>query len=178
MTLTQVRSIEVLPWNAFPESAFPDGSWLCHLLVAHDASGGEIIMQVDVQTASAPLSARIFSVEAFNYTELTQAAGGGRGLVETRNMLRFQRLQVADFGWSFLAVNNRDGRGIEGRDLAILPWFIGQPRGAGVAAGFDLRVDNGGVGQRSDLVVMGYFWEPEAANAPGGPQRPTTGLFG
>jgi len=177
VTLTQVRSAEIQRWNAFAEPAFPAGHWMAHLTIAHDASGGEVIAQIDFQTATAELSSRMFNLENLAVTNLT-AAGALPIRIETRNLETFQRNATFDHGFALIMVDDASsGRGIEPRDMAFLPWFLGAPREANVAAGLDLRISNNGVGDRTTVVARGYFWEPRSTRAPGGPQRPPTSLY-
>ncbi len=178
MAVTQRRTVELRPWNAFENPAFPEGSWFVHFLMAHAGGGGAATMEARVQETGESLSSRLWSIEQMTYDTLVSLAGVGLE-VRSVNLETFQRLQVADFSRQLtLASFATGGRGIASRDLAAFPWFLGAPRIQGLAAGFDVVTTDGGIGERSNMLASGYYWGPAARNAPGGPQRPPTGLFG
>lgn len=179
MALTQRRSAEVLPWKAFANPAFPEGSWVCALSIAQDASGDPVTAAIDFQTATSALSSRMWSLEQLQVQTLNTLGGIALQLIP-RNMETYQRDQLPITGWRITQDNLPavpGGRGLNARDAIILPIFFGAPRIAGVNAGFEI-VGNNDLTNRLNVIAYGYFWGPGARTAPGGPQRPATGPWG
>jgi len=179
MALTQRRSAEVLPWRAFADPALPEGSWVCALSIAENASGDPVTAAIDFQTDSAALSSRMWSLEQLQIQKLNTLGTTGLQLVP-RNMETFERNQLPIAGWR-IGVDNLPGgpggRGLNARDMVLFPIFFGAPRIAGVNAGFEIVGEND-LTNRLNVIAYGYFWGPGARTAPGGPQRPATGPWG
>jgi len=177
VAVTQRRTIEFRPWNAFADPALPEGSWFASLTIAHAGGGGLVTAEVIFQEVGDPLSARLYSLETMTFDNLL-ASGASVIEVRTINLETFQRVAVFNQSISLILTNNPiSGRSIDGRAYAVFPWFLGAPRLTG-SAGLDILAQDNGVGDRSNMLLSGYFWGPAARNASGGPQRPTTGLFG
>jgi len=179
MALTQRRTVEVLPWKAFANPAFPAGSWICALSIAENASGDPVTAAIDFQTDSSALSSRMWSLEQLDIQKLNLIGASTVQLIP-RNMETFQRQQLPSTGWR-LAMTSLPtvpgGRALDARDTALFPIFFGAPRIAGVNCGFEIVADND-LTNRLNVVAYGYFWGPGARSAPGGPQRPATGPWG
>lgn len=178
MAVTQRRTVEFRPWNAYADPALPEGSWFVAFGVAHLGAGGLMTAQVRFQETGEQLSSRLYSIEQVTYDTLVQT-GSAAIMLRTVNLETFQRLGTfsQSIGF-FLADDPAGGKSIRASDLVALPWYVGAPRIQGLASGFDVIDTDGGIGNRSDILISGYYWGPAARNAPGGPQRPTTGLFG
>lgn len=178
MVVTQERTVELRPWNTFANPAFPEGSWFASFSIAHAGGGGLVTARAQFQVAGENLSSRLWNLEHLTVDTLG-ALGGIIIEATTVNLETFQRVgavaQVVAFQMSDLPIS---GRAIKGDEFDVLPWFLGAPRIAGLVAALDIRSIDGGVGERTNAFMAGYFWGPAARNAPGGPQRPTTGLFG
>jgi len=63
-----------------------------------------------------------------------------------------------------------------GREMAILPLFLGSQRAAGVTASFSLLAENVDLAPYR-FEAEGYRWSPRSVLVDGGPQRPPTGLY-
>jgi len=178
VVVNQLRTVEYRPWNAFENPAFPEGAWFVSQSIAHAGGGGLVTAQVRFQAAGENLSSRLWSLEQFSLDTLG-ALGGIVVEVQTVNLETFERVgtvaQAVAFQMNDLPIS---GRAVKGSELSFLPWFLGAPRIEGLSAGLDIRTLDGGVGERTNQFLSGYFWGPAARNAPGGPQRPHTGLFG
>lgn len=173
MALTQRRSVEVLPWRAFENPAFPEGAWICALSIAENASGDPVTAAIDFQTDTAALSSRMWSLEQLAVQKLN-SLGGINLMIQPQNMETYQRAQLPFTGWRAEFTNlpvSPGGRALDGLTANILPIFFGAPRIAGVNAGFTVVADND-LTNRLNVVAFGYFWGPGARTSPGGPQRP------
>jgi len=178
MAVTQRRTVELRPWNAYQEPAFPEGQWFAHFLIAHAGGGGLVTAEAIFQEAGESLSSRLWSLEQITY-ETLGVLGGSVIEVRTLNLETFQRAQVANQSWGLTLISlPSTGRAIIGREAAFLPWFLGAPRIEGLSAGLNIIAIDGGIGERSGMMLQGYYWGPAARNAAGGPQRPPTGLYG
>jgi len=60
--------------------------------------------------------------------------------------------------------------------LQNMPLFIGAPVQNGVNAGLNFVMSNAVVSLA--VKVEGYYWDPGAINAVGGPQRPPGSIYG
>lgn len=178
MAVTQRRTVELRPWNAFSEPALPEGGWFVNFVIAHAGGGGLVTAEARFQETNESLSSRLWSMEQISMTQLG-ALGSPTIEIRTTNLETFQRQGVGNTGFTVrMVANPGTGRSLEGSHLTFLPWFLGAPRIENIAAGFEVLDADGGVGERTSMLISGYYWGPAARNAPGGPQRPVTGLFG
>lgn len=87
----------------------------------------------------------------------------------TGALTKLYQLQLEDFGTA------APGAGLD-LDSQLLPLFLGT---ADKGLSGDLAFDLDNVTATSFAVMaQGFFWGPGAVNAPGGPQRPATSLYG
>ncbi len=63
-----------------------------------------------------------------------------------------------------------------GRDMAMLPLFLGSQRLPGITASFSMFADNVDT-ETYTFEAEGYRWSPRSVLVDGGPQRPPTGLY-
>jgi len=134
--------------------------------------------QARFQEVGESLSSRLWDIEQFSY-DTFGALGGATVQLQTVNLETFQRLGAVAQSLNFILGDDPlGGRSIRADMLANFPLFLGAPRIQELSAGFDILTIDGGVGERSNMLLSGYYWGPAARNAPGGPQRPLTGLFG
>jgi len=165
----------IRPFRGFEDPALPNGYWAVHASVLGDGSGGLMSVNIRFSSATEPNPSTLWNLE-----QLTVSHTG------TNTLFRMDLGNMDPFpiGPSTGALRKEYeeilSATISGRSTnttaKILPIFLGA---AGKAVNGDLAFDVTNVNATSlSVFAQGYFWGPEAINAPGGPQRPVTGLFG
>jgi len=177
MSVTVSESIQVSAFQGMPpESGLPSGIWFAMATVIGDATGASANLFFNFNPQITPLSGVVYNLE-----QLTWRANGVTPLAVRLQALGFSFRPgtpldvIAEL--SFVATAVEGTSSILGRDLApIKGTFLGQQRVVGTgpilhldAANVDTRIYQGS--------VAGYYWDPRATRAPGGPIRPVGGLF-
>ncbi len=165
----------IRPFRGFAEPALPNGYWHVHTSVLGDASGGLQSVNIRFSSANEPNPSTLWNLE--------QLVANHSG---TSVVLRL------DFGnMDFLPFAPSDGAltiqyqaalvpsllgNVLNLDAIQLPIFLGAARKeVNGDLAFDATNENG---SSLNIYAQGFFWGPEAVNAAGGPQRPSTGLYG
>lgn len=179
MTVQLTVPPTIRPYRGFEEPALPNGYWIVHQSVLGDATGGLMSVNIRFSSADQPNVSTIWNLETLAIS--AAEAGSATMRVDFGNMDP-QPLGASTGARTILyALPTLDfGVTISGRALELLarntPIFLGS---AGKGVNGDLAFDTSNIDTLSLSVrAQGYFWGPEAVNAPGGPQRPATGLFG
>jgi len=168
----------IRPFRGFAEPAFPDGYWVVHQSVLGDATGGLMSVNIRFSSAAQPNVSLLWSVEQLLLS--TTADGSKDVRIDFGNMdiipielstgarQKVARAQSSDMG-------NIAGGGMNLESGTNTKIFLGA---AGKDVSGDLAFDADNIDASSlSVFVQGYFWGPAAINAPGGPQRPATGLY-
>lgn len=182
MSVASVLRVESRAFNGFAAPGLPTGTWFGQHFVVGDASGGFANVQLLFQIASAPLSARLYSLEQFclqiGGAAITASVGAIRTLAMDMRVAGSTGTQFAERIWAFPLLEDGNGDGLGTPPADSRPgWYLGAPIGGGFASGIVGNVPNPGVGFSVTLTAQGYFWEPAARNADGGPIKPTNGLW-
>jgi len=167
--------VQLLPFRQFG-GAFPAGIWIGGVFAAGDASGGNVVLTLELNLLTEPFSALIFTLEqvelqpsdASSISYLLEATG----FTQTPSANRFPRMGVA-----VSSVTSQPAAQFVS-NMLTKPFYLGQlDRDAGIDSVITIRTVN--VDTESYIVhFLGYYWTPDAMNAPGGPQRPPGALFG
>lgn len=175
MSVTGTGRIRFLPFKQFG-APFPAGIWLGTVFAAGDASGGFIFLNLELNLLTEPFTALILTLEQYELQPSDVLARSylmeANGFTQVPGANRFPRIAFQ--------VNPTLGgpAAIFATDLLQKPFYLGQ---VSRAAGIDTQIRT--LTQNIDLEsyivhALGYYWTPDAINAPGGPQRPPGALFG
>ena len=176
MTVSARTRTVFLPFRS-AGGAFPAGIWTSQLLAIGDASGGDILLIHEVFTLTEPFSALLLTLEQVQLDIdqnapaewLFQAVG-----FEEHNPVGNNNITIAFNTVASIGNVSAQAPG----DLLRKPLFLGRcDRTSGQASEISLRSANNDLNAFRDA-LYGYYWGPEAMNAPGGPQRPPGSLFG
>lgn len=179
MSINIINPPTVRPFRGFADPALPDGYWIHHGSVLGDSSGGLRQVIIRFSTATDPNVSTLWNLEQLTISSgengaATASLDYGNMDVQppgnsTGGLFKVYLIALPDFG----AVSV-----LRSMDIArpALPLFLGA---AGKEVNGQLLFSTDNVLNASFTVAaQGYFWGPAALNAPGGPQRPATGLFG
>lgn len=173
MTIITVFDADVRKERGWDFPGYPEGVWTAGGVASHDASGGIMVIQVNVQTAGVP-EGNAYSVEALEYQTNSAA------IVDLQ-------LQAANFdfsggltltrGYQLDPHNQSTGDAVLRANSFGRPWFLGQIVTRANASALSLVVDNV-TGDISIFHLGGYFWTPRSIlQAEGGFRRPPDGLY-
>lgn len=167
-------------YRSYADPSLPDGYWGVHASVLGDASGGLQSVNIRFSTATEPNPSTLWNLEqllcAATANPLEVRVDFGNMDIElqaeesTGAFQKVYHIDLADLGVA------ATGRAMGLSVMAALPIFLGAARKE-VNADLAFDTDNND-GSSFSIMAQGYFWGPGAINAPGGPQRPVTGLYG
>jgi len=175
MAVSEDSRVRLLPFRAFG-GALPAGLWLGQGFVVGDASGGLANLNIQVNLLSEPFSALIMTLEQVTFqpslttthTYLLEARGFTTRGVASR---------LPHIGFAAIA-GTAGPAALFADEMLAKPFYLGQiDRMAGLDTELHWQTNNAD-GETFIVNNLGYYWTPEAMNAPGGPQRPQNGLFG
>jgi len=178
MSVTVTGRVRFLPFRTLPIPGQPAGIWTSQITAIGDASGGTIFMITEVFLLAEPFAALVLTIESMMLTATVdtslvwqmEATGfEEHDPVGNRNVI--YHFQTTGGGPSTLTTLRPD-------QLPKRPIFLGRcDRTSGQDSSIRMLVQNVNIITfRHDL--FGYYWTPDAMNAPGGPQRPPGALFG
>lgn len=171
MTIINVTDIEYRKFSGWDEPQFPSGYWLGEGTVTGDATGGDMVAQIDFAKATGLRNSQYYSLERI----MANQAGVGSGDA--------MDLQVANFGGFAPRYTLRlDADQALQSNLrlelaqAMYGLFLGQQEAPNSVMNLSFILDN------VDTIVVtvkieGYVWSARSTAVPGGPQRPPTGLY-
>jgi len=169
----------VRPFRGFADPALPDGYWVTQAGVLGDASGGVASIDIRFSTVAQPNVSLLYNLE-----QLMVAAPAAEGVIRldfggfdlqplqgsTGSVSKLVALFLTDFS-SVTASALQTSNLLGGK-----PIFMGSPRkDVNVDLSFDFTNANGA---NFAVFAQGFFWGPASINAPGGPQRPLTSVYG
>jgi len=177
MTITLTIAPIIRPFRGFADPALPDGYWAAHGAVLGNASGGLMSVNIRMSTSAQPSVSLLWSLEGLMVEGGTGVDSsvrmdyGGFDLQplqgSTGSLVKLVRIPLVVMGAGGLALSVED---------LGLPIFLGAARkDVNVDLAFDVSNANG---VSFGAFAQGFFWRPGAINAPGGPQRPQTSLYG
>lgn len=169
--------IAIRPFRGYADPGLPNGTWHWRLSALGDASGGLLTVQARLQIAGSPSPSQLFSLDQLMVNSTTSSVAIDARL-QVQNMDRVPNMGSTGFLSDTYSLELApDLFGVALRvPLAQLPLFMSQPIDNNLGSGFAVDVANA---LNLSLAVrgQGYFWGPEAINAPGGPRRPVDGLY-
>lgn len=177
MTIQLTTPPTIRPFRAFADPALPDGYWVTHASVLGDATGGLMSVNIRFSSAAGPNVSTLWNLEQLmmHVTGASQDVRIDFGDMDrqpigdsTGALFKIYQVNLADLGTA------AGGRAMALPSL-IAPLFLGTAD-KGVNGDLAFDVDNED-GTSFMVLAQGYFWGPGAVNAPGGPQRPATGLY-
>jgi len=176
MSVIEVIEPDFEFWQNSIDPGLPEGVWRAFGRATGDATGGFLLLQLDFQKQTDPLSSRMWSLEMLAATADLSIAQLGVTATNLGEVLGAAPLTGTGY---VMSMANTDGQNelLQGRDLAFLPWFLGAPRNQGVQAGIGLRTGNTNL-MNLDVWMRGFVWGPRSQNVEGGPRRPLGSVFG
>lgn len=175
MAVSAESRVRFLPFAQFG-APFPAGIWIGSTFGVGDASGGDIVLHMEINLLTEPFSAQIFTLEQIELQPTDASVHSylleATGFTTVGVASRFPHIAL-------LANSNQGGPAALYTDnLLQRPYYLGQAdRSAGIDTEITVRTDNVN-GETYICNLLGYYWEPAAVNARGGPQRPPGALFG
>jgi len=178
MSITLTIAPIIRPFRGYTDPALPDGYWAAHGGILGDASGGLMSINIRMSASAQPAVSLLWNLEQLVAdstpdTNVTFRLDFGGFDVQplqgsTGSLTKLIQLNLA-------SINNITGQAMPIEQTKV-PIFLGAARkDVNVDLGFDKQnVD----GSSFSVFAQGYFWGPAAINAPGGPQRPLTSLYG
>lgn len=177
MSVAITFRVETRPWRGYDDPSLPEYQWFGQGLLAGDASGGTITVDLLFKFSGQALNGQLWNVEQL-------AVSSGEGTLTgcsliTLNLDFLTNVRAAALrAWTLpltQAITNGDAQ--TPPDVLPKPLFLGQANGAALVAGLRFVVDNAAAGQLN-VSASGYVWGPRSVMAPGGIQRPVGALFG
>ncbi len=167
----------IRPFRGFPEPQLPDGYWVVHASALGDLSGGVLSVNIRFSAATEPNPSTLWNLEQLAITAPT----GTVGIRVDYGNMDFHPIGTSTGSLSKLFTLNTDRTEVSSAESPLInrrliPVFLGQAR-KDVSGDLSFDVDNAD-GVSLSVLAQGFFWGPGAINAPGGPQRPLTSLFG
>ena len=178
MSVTKTGRIRFLPFRTPPSPSQPAGIWTSQITTLGDASGGTIFSVTEVNLLTEPFSALMLTIESLMITDTSNVAAGY--LMEATGFEEHDPVGNRNVIYQFptTASAPTNATALQQADTLRRPIFLGRcDRTSGQDSSIRFLTGNlDGVSFRVDM--FGYYWTPDAMNAPGGPQRPPGPLFG
>lgn len=174
MSVLAAEPVHYTRFNGWFEPQFPEGSWFGAVASIGDGTGGSNNLALQFNQVGGPLSSRIFTVEQM---ALFSGETGARiARIEAINLSSPPNLGFRGIYSMALATTSPSGNSVSLSELR-LPIFLGSQEDAALISSFAAVIDNVDTVQVT-LEVQGYWWGARSVFAPGGPQRPPTGIYG
>jgi len=157
----------------------PLGLWAVFVSTIGDGTGGVLTTSARMQIAGEPGNTLLYSLEQLGVN--TTSSGGNVGAMIVENMdnlplngstgarSEVYRIDMNDSGVTL-------GSSIPLAELLPRPLFLGAPVQNNLNAGLQWTMANASVSLA--VKAQGYYWDPGAINAVGGPQRPPGSIYG
>jgi len=169
MSVALIVKVRRRSWNGYREQAFPTGYWIGAGRVEGDGTGGTALFVAVFNPGSAQKVNQWYSLEQLTMFDFENAP---RAIsVEANNfdddILGIKAWMVNSFSaGANAAIALQDSRaGI----------FLGNQRASGTQ--LDIRLTKSNAAFNWDVIMEGYIWGPRSLSAPGGFQRPPTGIY-
>lgn len=173
MAVIQPADVDYRKFSGWQQPGFPSGFWKASARVIGDASGGDMSAQINFSLATTPFNSQYYSWE-----EMMLSLDA-----ETNVLIS---ILVANFGdvdpvtgrrYTLpLLANNGGFSAVEGKQMGLLPIFLGQQASPDSTTSITFTRDNSNL-DVVDVQIGGYVWDVRSTSVPGGPQRPPTGLY-
>jgi len=168
--------IESRRYSGWIDPRYPIGYWQASLSATGDATGGVLAIDLVFQGALAgSLNSQMYSVERFT----VRSNNGADRDVELKAVNMGGPANQGFVHAYTLALAGVSGPGTSApltTAMAIIPWFLGSQRTAGITASLSMVVDNLNA-VVFDFEAEGYRWSARSVLVDGGPQRPPTGPY-
>lgn len=184
MTIFQTSPISLRPFRAYADPGLPAGYWVVHVGILGDASGGAAQQFLEFSRVGTSRPSQMYSLEALVIDQSINPQSEPFDSYALMEILRFDQLPAqggtgAQFWWYGLHLKDIGGQRIGAaiqQEAGYLPIFLGAPDKQ-LLGSFILIEHNNFNGAIFSVKAEGYFWNPGAINAPGGPRRPIDGLY-
>lgn len=167
MAIIGVTPVSYQKFSGYEDPGLPSGFWFANGVVIGDATGGTQVAQINIAEATNQFNSQYYSLEAISIT-LARAANFDLRLA----IFNMDRV----FEYTITLSLNATASNMLPRDTEMLPLYIGQAGLANTAAGLSFALPN----VDTDLLsvhVEGYVWSARSTSVPGGPRRPSEGLY-
>lgn len=178
MAVVEVTDATIMPFAGHPQPEYPIGIWKGGGTITGDASGGDATFQIFFSRGTQRFNNQLFSLELLNVA--STAASAAAMLVRLVNfgidpedglLIPTQQFAVR------MIVTEGGNSAIDPESVnAVKGLLLGRQTTPDSQMNINFIVDNGN-GEITGVVAYGYVWGARSSNAPGGPQRPLTGLF-
>jgi hypothetical protein len=157
----------------------PMGLWAVFVSTLGDGTGGLLTTSPRFQVTGEPGNSLLYSLEQFMLNTTLDGGATAAMIVENMDNLPLNGSTGARSNSIQILLNdNGPALGSSCRLGAVLrkPMFLGAPVQNGLNAGLQFVMDNTAVSLA--VKAEGYYWDPGAINAIGGPQRPPGSIYG
>lgn len=177
MSVAITARIDYRIGSAFADPGLPSGVWWGESSILGDASGGFANVQLLLQLAGDPLSARMFTVEQI--MARINAATATQVRIATTNMGNLvTNRPMTVRAWVEPMISDGISNSATGLSVPLRPIWLGAATTRGVEGSIRGEIPNPGVGVTLIVWMSGFMWEPGALNSPGGVRRPLENIFG
>lgn len=181
LSISVLEQVSTRGWGGKEEPSLPIGSWFFRSTLTGDGSAGSktLEMSFSIAATGSPLDANSYSLEQLAIHE-TAAAGQVAFLIAVQ-LGTVSAATVAPFKFAYAitldALVTGSGSAARALDIgAVRGLFLGQPETAEASATLGVRVANVDT-EVLTLAGQGYIWGPRSLSTPGGPIRPSPGLY-
>ncbi len=174
MSVAASIDVEILPWQGHRDIRLPAGVWSGRAVLAGDVTGGTSQISLTLANGQVRTDTRLWSLEQLSIFTNSDAAASMRftvgGFAEFRGLELVRRWTID------LPIATGQTAAMLGRDLAMLPIYLGHQFNIGSAGTLDILGQNVN-GVTNEVSALGYFWEAHARTKDGGLMRPGAGAF-
>jgi len=179
MSVFLAFAITLRPFASRPEPGMPMGLWAVFVSTLGDASGGLLTTSPRMQIAGEPGNTLLYSLEQLMLN--TTLDGGVSAAMTIENMDNLPLNGSTGARSNIVQLQLNDNGALLGSSMRWQlsqhrPHFLGAPRQNGLNAGLQFVMANSAVSLA--VKAEGYYWDPGAINAVGGPQRPPGSIYG
>lgn len=170
MAVTASFTVHKRLWGGYDERQFPTALWVAAGRIEGDGTGGLATFIAVFNPASAVKVNEWYSLEQIT---MFDGESGNREISIIASNFDSDVLGVKAWRIQLQTAGASSAIPIE---LSAIGVFLGNQRSANTQ--LDVQLAKANVAFNWDLVLEGYVWGPRSLSAPGGFQRPTTGLYG
>ena len=179
MSVFLAFSVTLRPFASRPEPGMPLGLWAVHVSTLGDGSGGLLTTSPRFQLANQPGNTLLYSLEQLGVRSTLSGFTDCTMIVENMDNLPLNGSTGARSDlYAFRLTDDGAtlGSSIKMNERLQRPLFLGAPVQNNLNAGLQFVMPNTAVSL--SVKAQGYYWDPGAINAVGGPQRPPGSIYG
>jgi len=177
MSVTATTTVRYREFPGYADPALPLGHWATSALAVGDASGGNRVVIMEFNPATAPRSPLMYSLELITVgDDDNNDLNGALRVINLDPIPGLGAIALTKRWEAPLVAGISRGQLQPAAAAQLTRIFLGRQALAGVQSGIQYTTVN------ADLNIVtvtceGYFWGPRSINAQGGPSRPLQGMY-